>query len=67
MYSVSPIGNYTSGGAVIEFRDVTEEKKIEQERLNAILMNEQQSSQSVGSVVLTQLTLPSPNQRVRAA
>lgn len=52
---------------MIEFRDVTEEKKIEQERLNAILMNEQQSSQSVGSVVLTQLTLPSPNQRVRAA
>jgi signal transduction histidine kinase len=43
-YSISPIGNYTSGGAVVEFRDVTEQKKIERERVNAILMTEQQSS-----------------------
>ncbi len=43
-YSVSPIGNYASGGAVIEFRDVTEQKRIAQERLNAVLMTEQQSS-----------------------
>jgi signal transduction histidine kinase len=42
-YSISPIGNYASGGAVIEFRDVTEQKKMERERLNAILMTEQQS------------------------
>ncbi|MCJ1390449.1 hypothetical protein MMC18_003308 [Xylographa bjoerkii] len=42
-YSVSPIGDYASGGAVIEFRDVTEQKKIERERLNAVLMTEQQS------------------------
>ena len=42
-YSVSPIGNYASGGAVIEFRDVTEQKRIEKERLNAVLMTEQQS------------------------
>jgi hypothetical protein len=43
-YSISPIGNYSSGGAVIEFRDVTEQKKIERERMSAILMTEQQSS-----------------------
>jgi hypothetical protein len=43
-YSISPIGNYTSGGAVIEFRDVTEQKRIERERMSAILMTEQQSS-----------------------
>lgn len=43
MYSVSPAGDYASGGSVIEFRDVTEQKQIERERLNAILMNEQQS------------------------
>lgn len=43
-YSISPIGNYESGGAVIEFRDVTEQKKVERERLNAILITEQQSS-----------------------
>ena len=42
-YSVSPIGDYVSGGAVIEFRDVTEQKIIERERLNAILKSEQQS------------------------
>ncbi|MCJ1399034.1 hypothetical protein MMC11_002236 [Xylographa trunciseda] len=42
-YSVSPIGDYASGGAVIEFRDVTEQKRIERERLNAVLMTEQQS------------------------
>jgi PAS domain S-box-containing protein len=44
-YSVSPIGEYSTGGAVIEFRDVTEQKKLERERLNAILMTEQQSIQ----------------------
>lgn len=44
-YSVSPIGEYSTGGAVIEFRDVTEQKQLERERLNAILMNEQQSTQ----------------------
>jgi hypothetical protein len=43
-YSISPIGNYASGGAVIEFRDVTEQKKMARERVNAILMTEQQSS-----------------------
>jgi hypothetical protein len=43
-YSISPIGNYDSGGAVIEFRDVSEQKKMERERLNAILTAEQQSS-----------------------
>jgi hypothetical protein len=43
-YSISPIGNYSSGGAVIEFRDVTEQKRIERERMSAILMTEQQSS-----------------------
>lgn len=43
-YSISPIGNYSSGGAVIEFRDVTEQKRIERERVNAVLMTEQQSS-----------------------
>lgn len=43
-YSISPIGNYASGGAVVEFRDVTEQKKMERERVNAILMTEQQSS-----------------------
>ena len=45
VWSISPIGNYASGGSVIEFRDVTEEKKIEQERLQAMLMNEQQSGE----------------------
>lgn len=45
VYSVSPMGDYAKGGAVIEFRDVTEEKKIERERMESILMNEQQSSQ----------------------
>lgn len=44
-YSVSPIGEYSTGGAVIEFRDVTEQKKLGQERLNAILMTKQQSIQ----------------------
>lgn len=44
VYSVSPIGDYASGGSVIEFRDVTDERRIERERLNALLMNEQQSS-----------------------
>jgi PAS domain S-box-containing protein len=44
-YSVSPIGEYDTGGAVIEFRDVTERKRLERERLNAILMTEQQSIQ----------------------
>jgi len=43
-YSISPIGNYSSGGAVIEFRDVTEQKKIERERVSAVLTTEQQSS-----------------------
>lgn len=43
VYSVSPIGDYASGGAVIEFRDVTAQKKLEQERLAAIVQNEQQS------------------------
>lgn len=28
---------------MIEFRDVTEEKRIERERMNAMLLNEQQS------------------------
>ncbi|THY63725.1 hypothetical protein D6C98_01031 [Aureobasidium pullulans] len=42
-YSVSPIGDYASGGAVIEFRDVTSQKKLERERLAAIVQNEQQS------------------------
>lgn len=42
-YSVSPIGDYASGGAVIEFRDVTFQKKLEKERLAAIVQNEQQS------------------------
>ena len=45
-FSVSPIGNYASGGAIIEFRDVTEQKQIENERMNALLMTEQQSSVS---------------------
>lgn len=45
MWSISPIGNYASGGYVIEFRDVTEEKLIEQERLQAMLVNEQQSGE----------------------
>lgn len=43
VYSVSPVGDNASGGAVIEFRDVTEEKRIERERMDALLMNEQQS------------------------
>jgi hypothetical protein len=43
-YSISPIGNYSSGGAVIEFRDVTEQKRIERERMSAILTTEEQSS-----------------------
>jgi hypothetical protein len=43
VYSVSPIGDYASGGAVIEFRDVTSQKKLERERLAAIVQNEQQS------------------------
>ncbi|GAB7354228.1 hypothetical protein MBLNU459_g4770t1 [Dothideomycetes sp. NU459] len=43
VYSVSPIGDPALGESVIEFRDVTDEKRIERERLNAILMNEQQS------------------------
>ena len=56
-YSVSPIGDYASGGAVIEFRDVTEQKKIEQERLNAVLIAEQQSSTSnVATVEYTSQT-----------
>jgi PAS domain S-box-containing protein len=42
-FSVSPIENYATGGAIIEFRDVTTQKKMERERLNAIRMNEQQS------------------------
>lgn len=43
-YSVSSVGgNYALGGSVIEFRDVTEEKRIERERMNAMLLNEQQS------------------------
>ena len=56
-YSISPIGNYASGGAVIEFRDVTEQKKIERERVNAILMTEQQSSaQALSNYHLVELT-----------
>jgi PAS domain S-box-containing protein len=43
-FSVSPIENYATGGAIIEFRDVTKQKKMERERLNAIRVNEQQSS-----------------------
>ncbi|TKA67901.1 hypothetical protein B0A49_10005 [Cryomyces minteri] len=43
VYSVSAVGDYASGGSVIEFRDVTEEKRLDQERMNAILVNEQQS------------------------
>lgn len=43
-YSISPIGNYSSGGAVIEFRDVTEQKRIERERMSAVLTTEEQSS-----------------------
>lgn len=43
VYSVSPAGDYASGGSIIEFRDVTEQKQMERERLNAVLMNEQQS------------------------
>jgi PAS domain S-box-containing protein len=43
-FSVSPIENYSTGGAIVEFRDVTKQKRIERERINAILMNEQQSS-----------------------
>ncbi|KAI5251828.1 hypothetical protein E4T42_04021 [Aureobasidium subglaciale] len=42
-YSVSAIGDYASGGAVIEFRDVTSQKRLEKERLAAIVQNEQQS------------------------
>lgn len=37
------MGNYATGGSVIEFRDVTEEKNIEIERMSALLMTEQQS------------------------
>ncbi|KAI5205840.1 hypothetical protein E4T39_02891 [Aureobasidium subglaciale] len=36
-------GDYASGGAVIEFRDVTSQKRLEKERLAAIVQNEQQS------------------------
>lgn len=61
------MGDYASGGAVIEFRDVTEEKTIERERLNAILMNEQQSSLYCKSVTRPRLTLYSSNQGVRVA
>lgn len=44
-YSVSSVGgNYALGGSVIEFRDVTEENRIERERMNAMLLNEQQSA-----------------------
>ena len=43
VYSVSPIGDYASGGSVIEFRDVTDTKRLENERLTAILKNEEQS------------------------
>ncbi|KAI5272701.1 hypothetical protein E4T47_04001 [Aureobasidium subglaciale] len=37
-------GDYASGGAVIEFRDVTSQKRLEKERLAAIVQNEQQSA-----------------------
>lgn len=67
VYSVSPVGDYASGGAVIEFRDVTEEKRIERERLNAILMNEQQSGQPVPIHALLLLIHCSPDQGVGSA
>jgi len=44
VYSVSPIDFNGRNGSIVEFRDVTEEKTIERERLNALLMNEQQST-----------------------
>lgn len=56
VYSVSPIGDYASGGSVIEFRDVTDEKRIERERLNALLMNEQQSSLFLYSEIYNRAT-----------
>lgn len=43
VYSVSPIGDYGSSGAVIEFRDVTELRKLERDRMDAILDNQQKS------------------------
>jgi len=43
VYSVSPIGDYASGGSVIEFRDVTDTRRLENERMNAMLKNEEQA------------------------
>ena len=44
VYSVSPIDFNGRNGSIVEFRDVTDEKRIDRERLNALLMNEQQST-----------------------
>jgi len=43
-FSVFPIDDYATGGAIVEFRDITKHKTMERERLNAILVAEQQSA-----------------------
>ncbi len=42
-YSVAPLRGGYEHGAVIEFRDVSEEKRMEQERLTALVESEQQT------------------------
>lgn len=42
-FSVSPVGEYGSSGSVIEFRDVSDQRKMEKERLEAILESQQTS------------------------
>lgn len=41
VFSVSPVGEYGSSGSVIEFRDVSDQRRIEKERLEAILESQQ--------------------------
>jgi hypothetical protein len=42
-YSVAPLNGGYQHGAVIEFRDISDEKQLEQERMMALLLTEQQS------------------------
>jgi len=42
-FSVSPVGEYGSSGSVIEFRDVSDQRMMEKERLEAILESQQTS------------------------
>jgi len=43
VFSISPIGDNYASGAMIEFRDVSEQRRMERERLDAILDNQQKS------------------------